>query len=98
MSTLSRATGKALLTSESNFLAVSRMVEKAVDKENPSLVKSLSKNRDKMDESFLDLSCCYDRYKADTLSSENISEIVFNEVEENVPKYKMNDKWMEEIR
>ena len=98
MSTLSRATGKALLTSESNFLAVTRMVEKSVDKENPSLVKSLSKNRAKMDESFLDLNCCYDRYKADTLSRENNSEIVFNEVEEDVPKYKMNDMWMEENR
>ena len=98
MSTLSRATGKALLSSESNFNAVSKMVERAVDKVNPTLVKSLDKNRVKMDEYFLELSCCFDRYKADIISNEGISEGEFNEEEGGVAKYRTNDKWMEEYR
>ena len=92
MSTLSWATGKALLKSTSGFKAVSEMVSRAVDPTNPSLVKSLGKNRTKLDDSFIDLSYCYDTYKEDTLASEKITEIEFNRVEEDVAKFQHNDK------
>ena len=55
MSTLSRATGKALHKSISSFNVVSDMVKRAVDKNSPSLVKSLARNRAKMDDCFVDL-------------------------------------------
>ena len=74
------------------------MVKRAVDQTNPSLVKSLDKNRVKMDSSFVDLSYCYDCYKADTLTNEKISDAVFNGEEEGVAKFQHNDKWMDDIR
>ena len=98
MTTLSRATGKALLKSASGFKAVSEMVSRAVDPTKPTLVKSLKKNRTKLDESFLDLCYSYDTYKADTLSSESIEEEDFNKVEEGKADFHHNDKWMEEMK
>ena len=98
MTTLSRATGKALLKSASGFKAVREMVSRAVDPTKPTLVKSLRKNRTKLDESFLDLCYSYDTYKADTLSSESIEEEEFNKVEEGEADFHHNDKWMEEMK
>ena len=60
MTTLSRATGKALIKSYSGYKVVRDMVKRAVDQTNPSLVKSLGKNRIKLDSSFVDLSYCFD--------------------------------------
>ena len=98
MTTLSRATGKALIKSHSGYKVVRDMVKRAVDQTNPSLVKSLEKNRVKMDSSFVDLSYCFDCYKADTLTNDKISEDVFNGEEEGVAKFQHNDKWMDDIR
>ena len=72
------------------------MVKRAVDLTNPTLVKSLAKNRDKMDEGFMELCFNYESYKADVLASEKITEDVFNEEEDVVAKYQHNDKWMDD--
>ena len=74
------------------------MVRRAVDPTNPSLVKSLEKNRTKMDNCYIDLSYCYDTYKADTMTSENITEDVFNSVKDGVAKFQHNDKWLDELK
>ena len=92
MTTLSRATGEALLKSASGFKAVSEMVSRAVDPTMPTLVNSLKKNRTKLDESFWYLCYSYDTYKADTLSSESIEEEDFNKVAEDEADFHYNDK------
>ena len=97
MSTLSRATGKALMKSLSIFNLVKDMVSRAVDKTKPSLVKSLGKNRANMDSAFVELSYCYDSYKSDTISNEQISDEDFNGEEDGVVKYQHNDKWFEKM-
>ena len=98
MTTLSRATAKALHKSHTSFKVVSDMVRRAVDKDNPSLVKSLSKNRSKMDDCFVDLCYCHDCYKSDTLSNEGITEEVFNSIENGLPKYQYNDGWLDNLK
>ena len=98
MTTLSRATAKALHKSHTSIKVVSDMVKKAVDKNSPSLVKSLSKNRCKMDDCFVDLCYSHDCYKSDTLSNEGITEEVFNSIENGFPKYQYNDGWLDNLK
>ena len=65
----------------------------------PSLVKSLAKNRVKLDDAFVDLCYCFENYKEDILASESITEDAFNDLdEEEKSKFQYNDKWMEDIR
>ena len=90
---MSRACAKSFMKSLSGFNVVKDMVLRAVDPTKPSLVKSLTKNRKKLDEGFLDLCYNYDCYKADVLASDQITEDAFNEVdEEEKSKYQYNDK------
>ena len=98
MTTLSRAKAKALHKSHTSFKVVSDMVKRAVDKNSPSLVKSLSNNRNKMDDCFVDLCYCHDCYKTDTISNEGITDEVFNSVDNGVPKYQYNDGWLENLK
>ena len=96
MSTLNRATGKALHKSISSFNVVSDMVKGAVDKNSPSLVKSLAKNRAKMDDCFVDLCYCFDCFKSDAISSDGISEETFNSSVDGQDRYSYNDSWLEQ--
>ena len=92
MSTMSRALAKTFMKSLSAFKVVKDMVRRAVDPTKPSLVKSLAKNRIKLDEAFLDLCYCFENFKEDILAAENISEDVFNEKdEEEKSKFQYND-------
>ena len=88
------------MKSLSGFKVVKDMVLRAVDPTKPSLVKSLTKNREKLDEGFLDLCYNYDCYKTDVLASDQISEDAFNEGQDEggVAKYQYNDKWMDKIK
>jgi hypothetical protein len=65
MSTLSRATAKALLKSLNLYETQKEMVEKAVDPVKPTLVKSHARNRIKLESSFTDLSLDWKTFKAD---------------------------------
>ena len=97
---MTRACGKAFAKSLSGFKVVEDMVKRAVDVTNPSLVKSLAKNREKLDDSFIDLCYNFENYKADVLASEKISEDTFNEngEDDGVAKYQYNDKWFEDTK
>ena len=95
MTTLSRALGKAMLKSLSNYETVFDLVTKASDADKPVLSKSHSKFRDKLDDQFVTLCCDWKAYKEDTgLVTEE-----FNKVDENAqPVIKHNDKWFEELQ
>ena len=73
---LSRQTAKQLERSVGVFENVDFMVSKAVSKDNPTLVKSLPKNRIKLDEAFENLYIDFKAYKKDI----NVSSEVFNAV------------------
>ena len=62
MTTMSRACAKTFMKSLSAFRVVKDMVSRAVDPTKPSLVKSLAKNRVKLDEAFVDLCYCFENY------------------------------------
>ena len=99
MTTMNRQCGKNLLKNYNSFCVVKDMVARAVDITKPTLVKSLSKNRDKLDESFMELSLSFKSFKEDTIASEKISEAVFNENDESeTPNFHYNDKWMEDVK
>jgi hypothetical protein len=99
MTTMSRQFGKNLLKSYNSFCVVKDMVARAVDAVKPSLVKSLSKNRDKLDESFIDLCLNYKNFKEDTIVNEKITEEGFNEDDEHgTSKFSYTDKWMEDTK
>ena len=88
MTTFTRAAGKAFSKSLKNYEYSAELVTRAVHPTNPTLVKSHSKNRITLEESFLELNYDWDVYKTDL----GISETEFNEEEEGAPKYKYNDK------
>ena len=99
MTTMSRQCGKNLLKSYNSFCVVKDMVARAVDAVKPSLVKSLSRNRDKLDENFIDLCLSYKNYKEDTIFTDKITEERFNEDDEHgTAKFTYNDQWMEDTK
>ena len=84
-----------LLKFLSQYDVLKDMVSRAVDPVNPSLIKSLPKNRDKLENAFADLTFEWKSYKADL----EISVEEFNAVGENdVPNYMYNDLWYEGIK
>ena len=91
---LSRQAGKNLIKSIGVFENVEHMVKRAVDDDRPTLVKSLSKNREKLDEAFQNLFIDFKAYKKDV----NVTEIEFNAVENEVNKYEYNDNWFTSMR
>ena len=93
MTTFTRAAGKTFYKSLSHYENQKKLVSKAVHPTTPSLVKSHPKNREKLEDAFGALSHDWKIYKADL----DISDTVFNEVEETVPKYEYNDAWFEAI-
>ena len=97
MTTLSRATGKALSKSAVTFKVIKNMVKRAVDTDSTSLVKSLSQNRTKLDDQFIDLCYCYESYKSDTMANDKLTEEEFNSCSEGKPKYQYNDVWMNDV-
>ena len=73
------------------------MVKRAVDTDSNSLVKSLAQNRAKIDDQFMYLCCCYESYKSDTMTNEDLTEEDFNSATEGKPKFLYNDTWMEKV-
>ena len=74
---LSRQTGKNLIKSVGLYENVEALVKRAVDKDKPSLVKSLSKNREKLDEAFENVFIDFKAFKRDI----NVSDEEFNAIE-----------------
>ena len=69
------------------------MVAKACDPVSPSLVKSLAKNRDKLDKAYQDLFYDFKMFKDD------VNDPKFNEQNENgEDQYAHNDKWFNEVK
>ena len=55
MTSMNRLCAKNLQKSLNSFSVVKEMVKKAVDEIKPTLVKSLGKNREKMDNCFIEM-------------------------------------------
>ena len=86
---LSRQTGKNLIKSVGLYENVEALVKRAVDKDKPSLVKSLSKNREKLDEAFENVFIDFKAFKRDI----NVSDEEFNAIENEIPNFEYNDGW-----
>ena len=91
---LSRATGKSLIKSVGVYENLELMVKRAVDTDRPTLVKSLHKNREKLDEAFQNLYIDFKAYKKDV----NVSDEDFNAVDNEVNKFEHNDNWFTSLR
>ena len=72
-----RNTEKKLLQSHSMFESLSELVSKACDPVKPTLVKSLAKNREKLDQSYQELYYDFKVFK------EDVNDQKFNDKDEN---------------
>ena len=95
MATMNRMSSKKFLKTLDKYEAIKDMVERAVHPITPSLEKGLPKNKDKLDEAFLDLVHDWKTFKRDL----NLADDAFNALDEdNSPSYGHNDKWMVSIK
>ena len=77
-----------MLQSHSMFESLSEMVSKACDPVRPTLVKSLAKNREKLDQSYQEM---YHDFK---VFKEEVNDPKFNDKDENGANiYERNDSW-----
>ena len=95
MSTMNRMSAKTFFKSFDKYETQKTLVERAVHPVNPSLQKSHASNRNKLDDSFLELCHDWKNFKRDL----NVTEEEFNgfEADEITLKYDYNDKWMEKF-
>ena len=90
MATLNRQTAKNFFTTLDKYEAVEKLVEKAVDPVNPSVVKSHEKNRAKLDDLYLKVNHDWKVFKRDL----NQASDVLNEKDERGDaNYEHNDEW-----
>ena len=88
-----RNTEKKLLQSLSMFESLAEMVSKACDPDSPTLVKSLAKNRDKLDQAYQDL---YHDFK---VFKEDVNDLKFNDKDEDgADVYVHNDSWLKTVK
>ena len=88
-----RNTEKKLLQSHTLYESLAEMVTKACDPIKPSLVKSLQKNRDKLDNAYQELYYDFRVYKDD------VADPKFNEKnEDGVNEYAFNDEWFKTLK
>ena len=88
-----RNTEKKLLQSHSMFESLSEMVSKACDPVRPTLVKSLAKNREKLDQSYQEM---YHDFK---VFKEEVNDPKFNDKDENGANiYERNDSWFKTVK
>ena len=92
--TMNKASAKTFLKTLNSFKVLTEMVKKALDPVKPTLVKTHPKNRDNLDEMFLELCNDWSIFKSEL----GISDVDFNLVDEDVPKYQYNDNWMEKVK
>ena len=94
MSTMSRALAKTFLKSLNHYENQKDMVKRAVDPTKPTLVKSHTKNRVKLEEAYSELSYDWKNYKDDL----DVTATEFNALEDDEPKYQYNDSWFEDVK
>ena len=94
MTTMNRACAKTFLKSLNLYVTQKEMVEKALDPVKPTLVKSHPKNREKLEDAFVDLSHDWKCYKADL----DIDDAEFNKVDTEVSTYPYNDTWFKDTK
>ena len=88
---MNRMSAKNFLKTMDKYEALVKMVERAVKPSNPSLVKGLQKNKEKLDDAFLDMVHDWKTFKRDL----NISDEVFNGLDtDGSAAYEHNDAWM----
>ena len=88
---MNRMSAKNFLKTMDKYEALVKMVERAVQPSNPSLVKGLQKNKEKLDDAFLDMVHDWKTFKRDL----NISDEVFNGLDtDGSAAYEHNDAWM----
>ena len=90
----SRQTFKNLYKSVGLYENVELMVQRALDPDRPSLVKSLQKNREKLDELFSNIYIDHKMYKEDL----KVTDEEFNSTLEDEDQYQFNDNWLTTIR
>ena len=89
---MNRGPGKKLVQTCSKFETLLKLVTKACDPVKPTLEKSLARNRNNLDDTFIEL--CHDHklYKSD------VNDETFNELDEDQKdKFPYNDTWMSGI-
>ena len=90
MTTFTRAAGKAFFKALDAYENQKKLVERAVDPVKPTLIKSHAKNREKLEECFLDLSHDWKVYKQDL----GVTKEEFNSnADDGFPAYEYNDAW-----
>ena len=92
---LSRQAGKNLVRSVGVYENVEHMVQRAVDKTKPTLVKSLPKNRENLYKAFEDLYIDFKAYKRDLGVTDGELD---KSDEEGKPAYEYNNVWFEKLR
>ena len=89
---MNRQTAKSLLSSIDKYDAAKVLVERAIDPKKPSVVKSHSKNRVKLDDAYAEVVHHWKDFKRD------IGHEVLNGADENgVANHEHDDKWMEKF-
>ena len=87
---MTRGTEKKLVQTFSKFETIAKLVTKACDPVNPTLEKSLAKNRDNLDQVFIEL--CHDHklYRSD------VNDDAFNAKDDDEKdKFFYNDSWLQ---
>ena len=94
MAPTTRAASKAFLKVLNEYELCLKRVERALDPDKPSLVKSLDKNLEKLETCFSNLTFEWKTSKAEL----NVSKDEFNSVDESgVPVYEYNDNWLKNL-
>ena len=89
---MNRGPGKKLVQTATKFETLSKLVTKACDPVKPTLEKSLAKNRNNLDETFIEL--CHDH----KLYKNDVNDATFNDKNENDDdKFPYNDTWLEGV-
>ena len=90
MATLNRQTAKTFFTTLDKYEAVKKLVKRAVDPVNPSVVKSHEKNRSKLDDLYLEVNHDWSVFKRDLNQT---SDVLNEKDEKGDAKYEHNDEW-----
>ena len=86
---MNRGPGKKLVQTASKFETIAKLVTKACDPVKPSLVKSLERNRNNLDETYIEL--CHDH----KLYKNDVDDASFNDLDDqDEAKFTYNDTWL----
>ena len=75
------------------FKTIKKMVDKSLDPGHPLMVSSLPKNREKIDQIYLEVCILWEGWKSEL----DLSDIEFNNVSDGVPDLPYNDQWKDDF-